>query len=192
MRFNLSFFPFMEHAFDMSEFFVQSQFPKFIYFLPEDIQLLQQHLLKRLPTPPLLNCFCTIVKNQLGICVSLFLAQYYSSLVSFKNYHLIHFLSLSLWKISHIYKSREHYNQPSILVQLRQLSPLPFYLFEESSAVFLYNIPYSGFVSHSVIYFFLLFPGPRRLINSGYTFGSLHHMRRHMRVISVLAMVLFS
>lgn len=112
--------------------------------------------------------------------------------MSFKNYHLIHFLSLSLWKISHIYKSREHYNQPSILVQLQQLSPLPFYLFEESSAVFLYNIPYSGFVSHSVIYFFLLFPGPRRLINSGYTFGSLHHMRRHMRVISVLAMVLFS
>lgn len=65
------------------------------------------------------------------------------------------------------------------------------------SPIFLKNpVQFSYTISHvlnfSVSFILLLFPGPRRSINSGYTFGLLHHMRRHMRVVSVLALVLFN
>lgn len=73
-------------------------------------------------------------------------------------------------------------------------------LFEESSAVFLYNISHSEFVSHRVICLILVprvspvnwQSGPRSLINSGYTFGLLHHEEAHYVGFSVLVMLHFN
>lgn len=149
-----------------------------------DIQLLQQHLLKRLfPSTELLVHLCQRSMGHLSECIPDLVP--FGFLVSFKNNCFIYFLILFTMEIFLCkQKQRTVSWTPNTYPASTVITPLfsP-YLFEESSAVFLYNISHSEFVSHSVIAIVLLPPvfpikwqsGPRSLINSDYAFSLLHH-----------------
>lgn len=67
----------MEHAFDVRVLHLVLV-PK-IYFFAYG-HLIAPAAFSEKAIPPLLNYFCTFVKNQLGICVNLFLAYYLMAL----------------------------------------------------------------------------------------------------------------
>lgn len=69
----------MEHAFDISVRALCLVLVPKIYFFAYGHPIAPAAFSEK-AIPPLLNCFCTFFKNQLGMCVNLFLAYYLMTL----------------------------------------------------------------------------------------------------------------